>query len=78
VNAMPPAIPAKGKGKRVGDSSVNKYSKPSKKVKPELTKDEKLRKKWRSLKDQVLEGFLENAYKTSKRSECIAAWYLLT
>lgn len=59
----------KSKNKRPGDGSVNKYSKPSKKVKPELSREEKLQKKWRSLKDQVNEGFLDNAYKTSRRSE---------
>lgn len=64
---MAPDRPAKG-NKRPGDASVNKYSKPSKKVKPELSKEEKLKKRWKSLKDQVNEGFLENAYKTSKRS----------
>lgn len=58
----------KGK-KRAGDASVHKYSKTPKKIKPELSTEEKLKKKWRSLKDQVNEGYLENAYKTSKRSE---------
>lgn len=57
------------KNKRAGDTSVHKYSKAGKKIKPELTKEEKLQKKWKSLKDQVEGGFLENAYKTSKRSE---------
>ncbi|KAK9899334.1 hypothetical protein P389DRAFT_47160 [Cystobasidium minutum MCA 4210] len=55
------------KNKRAGDTSVHKYSKAGKKIKPELTKEEKLQKKWKSLKDQVEGGFLENAYKTSKR-----------
>lgn len=64
---MAPEKPTKGK-KRAGDASVHKYSKTPKKIKPELSKEEKLKKKWKSLKDQVNDGFLDTAYKTSKRS----------
>ena len=65
---MAPERSAKN-NKPAGDASVNQYRKASKKVKPELPKEEKLQKKWRSLKDQVDGGFLENAFKTSQRSE---------
>lgn len=66
---MAPERSTKSKRAGASTSAVHKYSKVAKKVKPELSKEEKLQKKWRSLKDQVEGGFLENAYKTSKRSK---------
>lgn len=73
---MAPDKPTNGK-KRAGDTAVHKYSNAPKKVKPELSKEEKLKKKWKSLQDQVNDGFLENAYKTSKRSRFILIPFLL-
>ena len=46
-----------------------KYKKPAKKLKPELGVEEKIQKRWRSVKDQITDGYLDNALRNVKKSE---------
>jgi len=54
---------------KASEAKADKYKKPAKKVKLELPLEEKLRKKWHSIRDQIQDGYSEKALKTCKQGE---------
>lgn len=58
---MPPQRTTKSK-----DESKS-YPRPPKKLKPTLPVEKQMQKRWKSMKDQIGDGYLENALKSCKK-----------
>ena len=56
------------KASKAAHNSAEHQKRPPKKVKPELSLAAKLQKRWRSIKDQISSGYLDNALRTAKKS----------
>lgn len=54
-----------------GRDASKLYPRPPKKVKPALPVEKQLQKRWKSMKDQIGDGYLENALKTCRKGKSI-------